>query len=279
MAVSAGEAKPCRDHSSRVQNDSGHRCPHCEDNLVSKLDTIRILVEEGQSDPMAVDEYNATAFHCYNGAVEGFEYLLHQDHFFVDLNHRNGNGLTVAMSQLISFSGFSAITAARAAEEDILAERQTKSRSLLPYPGASWSNKDVYLCAVWKLFSVDGTTLQYLRLLVRSIIAHEADPHKLTPNDMCYTILLVHKTISPHSNHFSVLEPVYFVLQASFRLWLQILRDAGVDIAAYLKEAKRLAAHGERARWHPFDDPTTMTTMWFRTEICGDSLGGLLHYR
>ena len=49
------------------------------------LDTLRVLIEEGGSDPMIGDSNGVTALHVFTGPWEGFEYMLHQDRCHVQL--------------------------------------------------------------------------------------------------------------------------------------------------------------------------------------------------
>lgn len=59
-------------------------------------ETVRILVEEGQCDPMMTDYRNRSALHCYREPVGPFNYLIHlQQHFQIDLGQRCDNNQTV----------------------------------------------------------------------------------------------------------------------------------------------------------------------------------------
>jgi hypothetical protein len=85
------------------------------DNLarpVDALDTIRVLVEYGQRDPMSQAKATAamhsqkdtTPLHLYTGPVQGFQYLLNQEQFAIDLNVEDSGGRNVETAQLLSCS-------------------------------------------------------------------------------------------------------------------------------------------------------------------------------
>ena len=211
---------------------------------MSKLDTMRILVEEGQCDPMAIGWRGGTALHWYHGPVEGFNYLLRQDHFFVDLNHRNLDGYAAAMCQLVFSEPIYPDIVARAGEGEILAERQTESRHISPYPGVSQSDKDHYLATLF-VQTLRRKKKHVLTPALRSVITDGANPHSVTPNQMYSAAAKEYSILELPSNSNPVTKSADLELQRCFRLWLRILMDAGVDVTAYLKEAERLAAQGK----------------------------------
>ncbi|KAE9376176.1 ankyrin [Stipitochalara longipes BDJ] len=58
-------------------------------------DTMRVLVEFGHIDPMAISKAGQTTLHNFMGAAEPYQYLIHsQEHFVVDLTHVNDQGQT-----------------------------------------------------------------------------------------------------------------------------------------------------------------------------------------
>jgi hypothetical protein len=83
------------------------------DNLARPNDafeTLRVLVEEGQGNPMYPTRAHArelcgssqTALHLYTGPLEGFQYLIKQQRFEIDLSVKNARGTDVEDTQLSS---------------------------------------------------------------------------------------------------------------------------------------------------------------------------------
>ena len=67
------------------------------DRSIDVLDTIRVLIEYGESDPMTTDIHGHTAFHLHRGSIEPFKYMLHQEYFHIDLLQSDySEGFTVA---------------------------------------------------------------------------------------------------------------------------------------------------------------------------------------
>jgi hypothetical protein len=74
------------------------------------IDTFRVLVEEGQCDPIAKTPSNTpdhlygcqTVLHLHTGSVAAFQYLLNQEHFMVDMSIQNEMGMTPAIDQLFA---------------------------------------------------------------------------------------------------------------------------------------------------------------------------------
>ncbi|KUJ20130.1 uncharacterized protein LY89DRAFT_772947 [Mollisia scopiformis] len=75
---------------------------------VDAVQTIRLLVGKGKCDPMTTTsstlkrigkldffKTDQTPLHDFSGPAEAFQYLLQQDQFSIDLETRNGEGLTV----------------------------------------------------------------------------------------------------------------------------------------------------------------------------------------
>jgi ankyrin repeat protein len=71
-----------------------HRAVMNSSNTKASCDTIRVLVEYGQCDVMAeTPRYNPTTrgitpFEWYSASLEGFRYLLDQDHSFIDFKEK-----------------------------------------------------------------------------------------------------------------------------------------------------------------------------------------------
>jgi hypothetical protein len=77
-----------------TSNDSADR--QISDRQARVYETIRLLIDDGHSDPMAVDSRGRSVLHCYKGATEPFLYMIsQQQHFQIDLNQRAGDNFTV----------------------------------------------------------------------------------------------------------------------------------------------------------------------------------------
>ena len=243
---------------------------------MATLDTIRVLVEEGQIDPMAIDESGGTALHYYSGPVEGFEYLLYQDQFLVDLKHRSiffGTKKTAAMRLIWSSEFINPIIVIRAIEEEILVEKQTNSRHRSPYTGAFLGHEDEMLTELFLHFSPSDERTPNFAAILKSIISCGADPHSIPPSWMFKSFIPLKDMPDPLRNSDSANELIKSKKQDRLRLWLRVLRDAGVDIEAYLTEEKALAAQ-RKDEWWPWrwsNDTTSGTERWYRAEIYGDS--------
>lgn len=65
---------------------AGHPSARNDRNrLADTLETLRVLVEHGQSDPTIRNANGESAFSRFTGRVEHFNYLFQQEHFQVDL--------------------------------------------------------------------------------------------------------------------------------------------------------------------------------------------------
>ncbi len=71
-----------------------HRAVSNGNNTKASCDTMRVLVEYGECDVMAgMPTYNPiwrgiTPFESYSASLEGFQYLLNQDHSFIDFTEK-----------------------------------------------------------------------------------------------------------------------------------------------------------------------------------------------
>jgi hypothetical protein len=64
------------------------------------LNTIRVLVEYGQCDPMAETDWGSAFFHRYGGTAEIYRWMLQNDIYSADIEHRNHLGETALMEQI-----------------------------------------------------------------------------------------------------------------------------------------------------------------------------------
>ena len=72
-------------------------------NTNDELNTMRVMVQDGQYDPME-SCYSLTVMHSYSGSVGAYQYLLDQDHFCIDpegfdISNREGFALWQTMKR------------------------------------------------------------------------------------------------------------------------------------------------------------------------------------
>ena len=80
-------------NAKRIENTRNYS--HTEEDFQN---TVRILIEKGQCDPMAVNHDDDSALHCYNGPLEIFLYMIKkQTYFQIDLDQENKLGLAVVI--------------------------------------------------------------------------------------------------------------------------------------------------------------------------------------
>ena len=65
--------------------------------------TIRVLIEQGQYDPMALSSDGCTPLHFYEGPLETFEYIINQqNHFCINLEEKANGGQDVIEGMLVN---------------------------------------------------------------------------------------------------------------------------------------------------------------------------------
>jgi hypothetical protein len=114
------------------------KCPLDNDARMDDcLETVRILVEEGQCDPMGTtcsgDDWwakGSSPLHMFTGPMETFKYLLTQEEFMVDLDTRSHDDLSVSACQLIFSWPYSAANAKLALQAAGNLEQVAKQRSV-----------------------------------------------------------------------------------------------------------------------------------------------------
>lgn len=78
-----------------------------DDSSTNKLvDTIRLLVQDGQSDPMTKDSKGKTFLHKWGGPAAPYHWTLHQEQFVVDIEDRDCEGDTILLAQSFSYLAF-----------------------------------------------------------------------------------------------------------------------------------------------------------------------------
>ena len=238
---------------------------------VDVLNTLRILVEEGGSDPSAILGEGETALHYHTGTAEQFTYLLHQEHAFVDLRQRSLIGFTVA--EELAFRGRES-----ALELSMLAFEREK----LVHQHSCSPNKTRQRCSSESSTSMllHNTSAMLPRFinqyeeprsppgilqLIRRLREAGVDVHnKLVDENTCLF------RISEGVMHVYGLDGYKFrsiansPLAQSLRVWIDALREAGVGMVDYLKEEEKIAIqrkeNGDWTRHHMF------SSTWWRVE-------------
>lgn len=193
------------------------------------LETLRVLVEEGQCDPMhpptrdGKSSFNSsqTALHLYTGPLNGFQYLIKQQHFEIDLSVKNARGMDIEDTQ-INMAWASSTTIGR----------------FLMESGSLFTDK----CYLQQLGSAK------LHLTVRKFIIDQFSSQIgffKGHESIAPTILKILKAgVDAHSRNESGDTPLTLILAHSqFRQnlaqllmdWFNILREAGYDIQKYIR--------------------------------------------
>jgi hypothetical protein len=73
-----------------------HACPVLDE--AACIDTVRVLVEQGRNDPMFTNDvgFNAVFTAARNKSTQAVIWLMNQDTYEIDLNHRNPGGVSAA---------------------------------------------------------------------------------------------------------------------------------------------------------------------------------------
>ncbi|MCJ1242807.1 hypothetical protein MMC30_000002 [Trapelia coarctata] len=229
------------------------------------LETLRVLVELGQSDPMAYDNYGQNALHTFTGRVEHFNYLFQQEHFHVDLLERL-NGI-VSLSEFYAHRYWS-----NSLEISLLAFKQEQ----LVWEKTVHSAKPQELRLAETCISIlhgaanhltsfrihDVGYLAGFRDLIKQAVASGADVHGfskdlyigdgeyLTPLDRVvgHCALCFGPPETPEDGVRMINEAV-----AGIKTWLSALREAGVDLKKYIREEERLAIlHRKKEEWRGY---------------------------
>ena len=223
------------------------------------LDTFRVLIEQGQSDPMARDIHGNSALHLYTGSWNDFHYLLNQEYYHVDLIQLADHGNSLAQHHAGRGWATSSRIATFAYEQEKLLEAQYHSPQ---NPRALRIHSEIYILQGAVIFMRDNYTgthssVEYAISLARQLVSSGIDLHEVVywswMNPGFTVIDLIIRIISwvdlydiEDNRQFAEVRPI-----PCFKLWLNILKDAHIDVKSYLCEEERLAlSKKQRDVWY-----------------------------
>ena len=212
------------------------------EDLPNAIDTFRVLVEHGGSDPMQSDQYHRTALHQHHESTDILRYMLHQERFQIDLLEVDNFGQTVVDRQLRLPYSLGVI--------DLILNEFSAQR---------------YMCRL----SLDNYNLRFLHTLMERFAAQHSreracstnsykmlnyliqakvDLHGILP-DRYGSTLMTALRIAANGNSItlSCRDPKRQArfkdktLDMSLRAWLRVLRENNVDLQRYLREEERLS--------------------------------------
>ena len=266
MATSqAGE-----NYSLNEQNFTSDSLTHVDNKHrpVDVLDTLRVLIEEGGSDPMAVDFYLMTALHKHKGTREQYHYLLHQEEVYTDTGHRTSAGWKMSLFQTlhwhrnIEFSHMAYELEKQIYQSLKCSIRAQKMRAPIvsaieTFQLASY----VFLTAIGNGLIYDKDLIPPILNAFKQLIADGVDPVDMLNNGVSLLSLdpkemmgwYFHKNwLVYHKNSITLHTPQDFkpginkILAVSLNYWIKTLREAGVDIVTYLRKEEKLAIRREK---------------------------------
>lgn len=228
---------------------AGHPSARNDRNrLADTLETLRVLVEHGQSDPTIRNANGESAFSRFTGRVEHFNYLLQQEHFQVDLFQDKSEdfALTQTYSSLF-WSDSSKIALMCLEQEKLIWNKTFHSRKpqdlglartfvhMLHGAARNMGDSDSFL-------EYGEGYLAEVRGLIKEAVASGADIHATaddrykkhrTPLDRVLQVFLFPMT--PQEGRDTIDHTI-----VSVKRWLGALKDAGVDLKEYIREEERL---------------------------------------
>ncbi|MCJ1478344.1 hypothetical protein MMC13_007022 [Lambiella insularis] len=230
-------------------------------SVSNPLDTLRVLIEEGRSDPMVTDDCGWSALHTGTNSWNGFHYMFYQDEYHVDLLQLLARGLVVSPDcQDHGIWGPCSRIADFAFCQEIINEAQGHHRQhSVGFP--TLDKKTLLQAAVnYLLSNLDGPGApeDYAIKLIRRSIASKIDLGEPA-------IYYVHAPVVMDRNFQEGIiripgdqvdvEGVRTEEDPLFDIWLQILKNGDVYVGNHLSHEQRLAANRtEGYRWcyyHP----------------------------
>ena len=224
------------------------------------LDTFRVLVEQGQSDPMATDTYVCSALDLCTGSWDDFNYLVNQEKYHIDVTQLLDQGVSLAEYHARLGWPTSSRIANFAFEREKLLEAQYH-RPQIPGTPPKSSKISILHGAVGFMrqhYNDTQSSVRYAISLVRQLILSGIDLHEVVDQKPwifeCTVIDVIVEMLPVYALHDP--ERVKQVTKAKavpcFKLWLNILKDADIDVKKYLYEEGRLAlSKKERDVWSP----------------------------
>jgi hypothetical protein len=231
--------------------------------LADTLETLRVLVEHGQSDPTISNANGESALSRFTGRVEHFNYLFQQEHFQVDLFQDKNEDFALTNAYASRYrSDSSKIALICLEQEKLIWEKTFHSKKPQDLGLAKTFAHMLHGAAEAMTFS--HTLLVYgegylaeVRDLIKQVIASGADIHAAA-GDLYYGA----KHLTPFGRVLALSripgtlqegKPIIDSVIASANRWLRALKDAGVDLKEYLREEERLATlHKKNGIWSHF---------------------------
>lgn len=231
-------------------------------NPAAHVDILRIMINEGQYDPME-DADNTSVMHSFDGSPAVYRWLLGQEDFLIDFEQTTFDGRTIAgaliaENQAVQASScLEALIAHGSDLNDLVGRKLTNCHVLL----AGSAVLDLRLVAeiddfpkrievLWDAGADFGLTSDYLFL---SCLKDRNDISELKRESIPAPPVMSAETIknrprTPKSlwrtwypgNDLSVME----VLQRYLDAWMEVLLEAGIDIAEYGREEDQLHPEG-----------------------------------
>ena len=212
------------------------------ENVPNALDTFRVLIEHGGSNPMQTDNYHRTTLHRYRGPAEILRYMLHQDHSQIDLLEEDSLCRTVIERQFWRLTNKEA--------------------------GADWIAEELSAMNYLRRPSLDNYKLRFLHRaleiltsqcrrkgaystnsikILKTMIEAEADLHGLFKHGSMQDVTPLRRIADSYSDMLMYSDQERHerfkdkALNSSLRNWLKILHETNVDVRQYLREEERLA--------------------------------------
>lgn len=233
------------------------------DRPVDICDTLRVLVEHGDADPMVGNSFHRTSLQIYNGPIEGYRYLLdYQQAFVIDLEASDDRGVQVIDQKFTSFvTGFETarLTLARLKPENHIHRSLAyggnfgRVRSDIP-SGFTLLHSAIFgLTNIWQIEKPMAEGL----LLLDDLLKMGFDVHAVTKNgitpldyllDYTYHDLNIWTDSGSGIERIPVKDPSKDLEarelernKSGFLLaWMRILRNRGIGLHDYWKEEEKL---------------------------------------
>ena len=207
-------------------------------------DTVRVLIEQGRQDPMAVDKYCFTPLHIYSGILQTVDYIINQqNHCYVDLAQREESGLNVVDCMLITNALRSPLTGLQLVRYcwEILQTRRYESWTLtflLTLRHFSAEVPSDTKLSIPDLVGMDDM-VNWLAGLVA--IVHRHERCKYLPTMLSYHCVEDQSPTDFNENSKTLL----------IRLWLAVLQEANIDLHEHLQDMEEtLDQHRILDAWH-----------------------------
>lgn len=251
---------------------AGHPRPrNIWNRAADTLETLRVLVEHGQSDPTMIDSNGDSAFDKFTGRAEHFNYLFRQEHFQVDLFQNKNEDFALTQSYARLDWDHSLTIALICLEQEKLIWEKNFHSSKPPKLALAktWATL-LHGAARHMTSSPVSVFLEYgeghfaeVRDLIKQVVASGADIHA-TIDDLYANIDDLYIDETKHLTPLDRLLVLYCIPETlqegkdiigriivSLKRWLRALKVAGVDLKEYIREEKRLVTLNKKEVWRP----------------------------